>query len=82
MMLKRIYQQAKKHPGLIPQFFFIILGAGGASLYLIRLARGPHVCWDRKNNPEPWNNLSPTYQYKLVAVTTDYEKLKKEGPDF
>uniref|UniRef100_A0A8C9RKC1 Uncharacterized protein n=1 Tax=Scleropages formosus TaxID=113540 RepID=A0A8C9RKC1_SCLFO len=38
--------------------------------------------WDRKNNPEPWNKLSPTYQYKLVAVSTDYKSLKKEGPDF
>lgn len=28
---------------LIPQFFFICLGMGGASLYLIRLAKGPHV---------------------------------------
>ncbi|KAI4902095.1 hypothetical protein NFI96_013173, partial [Prochilodus magdalenae] len=52
---------------LIPQFFFIILGMGGASLYLVRLARGPHVTWDRKNNPEPWNKLSPTYQYKVKA---------------
>ncbi|XP_048054401.1 cytochrome c oxidase subunit NDUFA4 isoform X1 [Megalobrama amblycephala] len=43
----------------------------------------PHsVSWDRKNNPEPWNKLDPTYQYKLVAITTDYESLKKEGPDF
>uniref|UniRef100_A0A3B1J5B9 NDUFA4 mitochondrial complex associated like 2 n=1 Tax=Astyanax mexicanus TaxID=7994 RepID=A0A3B1J5B9_ASTMX len=66
---------------LIPQFFFMVLGMSGASLYLIRLARGPHVRWVT-NNPEPWNKLSPTYQYKLVAVTTDYKKLKKEGPDF
>lgn len=21
--------------------------------------------WDRKNNPEPWNKLSPTDQYKV-----------------
>uniref|UniRef100_A0AAZ1XW40 NDUFA4 mitochondrial complex associated like 2b n=1 Tax=Oreochromis aureus TaxID=47969 RepID=A0AAZ1XW40_OREAU len=67
---------------LIPQFFFICLGMGGASLYLIRLARGPHVTWDKTNNPEPWNKLDPTYQYKFVAITTDYKNLKKEGPDF
>ncbi|KAI3369891.1 hypothetical protein L3Q82_024707, partial [Scortum barcoo] len=28
---------------LIPQFFFLTLGITGATLYLIRLARGPHV---------------------------------------
>ncbi|KAG7472875.1 hypothetical protein MATL_G00113710 [Megalops atlanticus] len=81
-MMRVLMHQAKKHPGLIPQFFFIVLGMGGASLYLVRLARGPHVCWNRKTNPEPWNNLSPTYQYKFVAIDTDYESLKKEGPDF
>ncbi|XP_058635752.1 cytochrome c oxidase subunit NDUFA4 [Onychostoma macrolepis] len=81
-MFRTMYQQARKHPGLIPQFLFMSAGVSGAFLYLIRLARGPYVSWDRKNNPEPWNNLGPTYQYKLVAVTTDYETLKKEGPDF
>ena len=30
-------------PQLIPQFFFILLGMGGASFYLMRLAKGPHV---------------------------------------
>uniref|UniRef100_A0A673GZC9 Uncharacterized protein n=1 Tax=Sinocyclocheilus rhinocerous TaxID=307959 RepID=A0A673GZC9_9TELE len=40
---------------------------GGAFLYLIRLARGPYVSWDKKNNPEPWNNLGPTYQYKTFG---------------
>ncbi|KAK6321811.1 hypothetical protein J4Q44_G00087870 [Coregonus suidteri] len=67
---------------LIPQFFFLIIGMTGASCYLIRLAKGPHVSWNRKNNPEPWNTYGPNYQYKLVAVNTDYKALKKEGPDF
>lgn len=22
--------------------------------------------WDKKNNPEPWNQLDPTYQYKVT----------------
>uniref|UniRef100_A0A669E3I1 NDUFA4 mitochondrial complex associated like 2 n=1 Tax=Oreochromis niloticus TaxID=8128 RepID=A0A669E3I1_ORENI len=68
---------------LIPQFFFMTLGITGAALYLIRLARGPHVTlWDKNNNPEPWSKLDPTYQYKFVAINTDYKNLKKEGPDF
>ncbi|XP_073702379.1 NADH dehydrogenase [ubiquinone] 1 alpha subcomplex subunit 4-like 2 isoform X2 [Garra rufa] len=63
-MLRKVRDQVKKHPGLIPQFFFICLGMGGAFLYLFRLARGPHVTWNKSNNPEPWNKLSPSYQYK------------------
>lgn len=72
----------KKHPGLVPQIFFICLGMSGAAVYLIRLAKGPHVTWNKTKNPEPWNNLDPTYQYKFVAITTDYKTLKKDGPDF
>uniref|UniRef100_A0A8C4Z7X1 NDUFA4 mitochondrial complex associated like 2 n=1 Tax=Gadus morhua TaxID=8049 RepID=A0A8C4Z7X1_GADMO len=59
---------------LIPQFFFLTLGMAGAFVYLLRLARGPHVTlWDKRNNPEPWNKLDPTYQYKVgwTPRTTD-----------
>ncbi|XP_069546695.1 cytochrome c oxidase subunit NDUFA4-like isoform X2 [Brachyistius frenatus] len=70
-MIKTMIQQAKKHPGLIPQLFFTSLGITGAMLYLLRLARGPHVTfWDKKNNPEPWNKLDPTYQYKVTSPFT------------
>uniref|UniRef100_A0A8C5U9I7 Uncharacterized protein n=1 Tax=Malurus cyaneus samueli TaxID=2593467 RepID=A0A8C5U9I7_9PASS len=34
------------------------------------------------NLPEPWNKLSPTDQYKFLAVSTDYKNLKKERPSF
>uniref|UniRef100_A0A8C5YEB1 NDUFA4 mitochondrial complex associated like 2 n=1 Tax=Microcebus murinus TaxID=30608 RepID=A0A8C5YEB1_MICMU len=62
----RLYRQIKRHPALIPMISFIGLGMGSAALYLLRLAlRSPDVCWDRKNNPEPWNRLSPTDQYKV-----------------
>uniref|UniRef100_A0AAQ4S991 Uncharacterized protein n=1 Tax=Gasterosteus aculeatus aculeatus TaxID=481459 RepID=A0AAQ4S991_GASAC len=43
MIFRTAVEHAKRHPGLIPQFFFICLGIGGASLYLFRLAKGPHV---------------------------------------
>lgn len=79
----RFYRQVKKHPGLIPMIGFIGLGMGSAALYLLRLAlRSPDVCWDHKNNPEPWNRLSPNDQYKFLAISTDYKKLKKDRPDF
>ncbi|XP_005986323.1 NADH dehydrogenase [ubiquinone] 1 alpha subcomplex subunit 4-like 2 [Latimeria chalumnae] len=82
-MFRLISKQAKKHPGLIPLFFCIGLGMGTASIYLLRLAIfNPYISWDKKNNPEPWNKLDPTYQYKFVAITTDYKNLKKDRPDF
>ncbi|NWY10048.1 NDUA4 oxidase, partial [Aphelocoma coerulescens] len=51
---------------LIPLFVIIGSGGVGAGLYLMRLAMfNPDVCWDKKNNPEPWNKLSPSDQYKV-----------------
>ncbi|PKK31797.1 NDUFA4, mitochondrial complex associated [Columba livia] len=68
---------------LIPLFLIIGSGGVGAGLYLLRLATvNPDVCWDKKNNPEPWNKLSPTDQYKFYSVNVDYSKLKKDRPDF
>nr|XP_039326054.1 cytochrome c oxidase subunit NDUFA4-like [Saimiri boliviensis boliviensis] len=82
-MFRQILGQAKKHPSLIPLFEFIGAGGGGAALYLLCLALfNPDVCWDKKNNPEPWNKLGPNDQYKFYSVNVDYSKLKKEHPDY
>ncbi|XP_009893659.1 PREDICTED: NADH dehydrogenase [ubiquinone] 1 alpha subcomplex subunit 4 [Charadrius vociferus] len=70
-------------PALIPLFLIIGSGGIGAGLYLMRLAMfNPDVCWDKKNNPEPWNKLSPSDQYKFYSVNVDYSRLKKDRPDF
>ncbi|XP_068606169.1 cytochrome c oxidase subunit NDUFA4L [Brachionichthys hirsutus] len=82
-MLSTLSKQLRTHPALIPLLVFLGGGTAMSLLYLARLAlRNPDVCWDRKNNPEPWNKLGPTYQYKFYSVETDYSKLKKQGPDF
>ncbi|XP_029015722.1 cytochrome c oxidase subunit NDUFA4L [Betta splendens] len=82
-MLALVRKQLRTHPSLIPLFIFIGGGATMAAMYLARLAlKNPDVCWDKKNNPEPWNKLGPNDQYKLFAVNMDYSKLKKDRPDF
>ncbi|XP_044915504.1 cytochrome c oxidase subunit NDUFA4-like [Felis catus] len=82
-MLRQIFSQAKKHPSLIPLFIFIGAGGAGPALYVLLLALfNPDVSCDRKNNPEPWNTLGPNDQYKFYSVNVNYNKLKKEGPDF
>ncbi|XP_057673926.1 cytochrome c oxidase subunit NDUFA4L [Corythoichthys intestinalis] len=83
MMFATVRKQLRNHPALIPLFFFIGGGTVMSLMYLGRLAlKNPDVCWDRKNNPEPWNKMAPTDQYKFFTVNMDYSKLKKEGPDF
>ncbi|XP_015683814.1 cytochrome c oxidase subunit NDUFA4 [Protobothrops mucrosquamatus] len=75
--------QIKHRPSLMPLFFIMGTAVAGAGLYLMRLAFFcPEVRWDKKNNPEPWNNLDPTHRYKFFAINMDYSKLKKDRPDF
>ncbi|XP_034046479.1 cytochrome c oxidase subunit NDUFA4L [Thalassophryne amazonica] len=82
-MFAGIHKQMRRFPALVPLFAFVSGGGVMAVIYLARLAlKNPDVCWDRKNNPEPWNKLSPNHQYKFYSVTTDYSQLKKERPDF
>ncbi|EFB29335.1 hypothetical protein PANDA_000229, partial [Ailuropoda melanoleuca] len=82
-MLCQILGQAKKHPSLIPVLVFIGAGGSGSVLYVLCLALFiQDVSWDRKSNPEPWNELGSNDQCKFYSVNVDYSKLKKEGPDF
>ncbi|XP_053721969.1 cytochrome c oxidase subunit NDUFA4-like [Synchiropus splendidus] len=82
-ILGTVAKQLKSHPALIPLFVFIGGGTTMSMLYLARLAlKNPDVSWDRTNNPEPWNKMDVTQQYKLFTVNMDYSKLKKDRPDF
>ncbi|CAG2108919.1 unnamed protein product [Medioppia subpectinata] len=55
----------RKNPSLIPLFFFAGLGGVWAGYYLLRLAtRNPDVCWNKKGNPEPWQEYDKK-QYKF-----------------
>ncbi|KAG0372538.1 MAG: NADH-ubiquinone reductase complex 1 MLRQ subunit-domain-containing protein [Linnemannia gamsii] len=59
---------------VIPIYGVIGCAVGGAAWYVTRLARGPDVTWDRKNNPHPWLHIDQETQVKLVTV--------KEGQGF
>ncbi|XP_035873265.1 cytochrome c oxidase subunit NDUFA4-like [Phyllostomus discolor] len=82
-MLCQIISQAKKHPSLTPLFIFVGAGGTGAVLYVMHLAlSNTDVCWDKKNNPGPWNKLGPNEQYEFYSVNVANSKLKKEGLEF
>lgn len=67
----------KKHPSLIPLLTFLGIGAGMAAFYVARLAtRSPDVCWDKKNNPYPWQKKDVNFQYKFYSDKMDYKKLQ------
>lgn len=74
----------KSHPSLIPLWVSIGGGALLAGAYLTRLAtRNPDVCWDRKNNPYPWQKTTQNHQIKFYAVKLDFKnnKFPQERPE-
>uniref|UniRef100_V5HHR1 Putative nadh dehydrogenase n=1 Tax=Ixodes ricinus TaxID=34613 RepID=V5HHR1_IXORI len=75
-------QGMKRHPSLIPLMVIVGVGGLGAVWYTARLAlRNPDVSWNKKTNPEPWQEWS-NKQYKLWS-TKDYSELPKpERPEF
>lgn len=48
-------------PTCLSHFIIIIFYSGCPESF--------HICsfWDKKSNPEPWNKLDPTYQYKVTT---------------
>uniref|UniRef100_A0AAZ3PWK7 Cytochrome c oxidase subunit NDUFA4 n=1 Tax=Oncorhynchus tshawytscha TaxID=74940 RepID=A0AAZ3PWK7_ONCTS len=68
-MLSTVSRQLKSHPALVPLFIFIGGGTVMSGAYLLRLAMGPHVSWNRNGNPEPWNKTEPTQQHKVVLLS-------------
>ncbi|BGP12356.1 hypothetical protein JCM10213_002040 [Rhodosporidiobolus nylandii] len=52
---------------------FVVVGAAcfGAGWYLVRLARGPDIIWDRHNNPTPWNNVEQGTLTKMFTNQPD-----------
>jgi len=67
----------KRHPALIPLYICVGAGAVGAALYTLRLAtRNPEVTWNRKTNPEPWNEYKEK-RYKFYTTNDDYKKAEK-----
>ncbi|RHZ86394.1 hypothetical protein Glove_51g47 [Diversispora epigaea] len=59
---------------IIPIYAVTAVAVTGGAWYLTRLARGPEVVWDQKNNPTPWNNIQEGTQVKLLAVNQKFDK--------
>lgn len=60
---------------LIPLYACMVVGAGGAVYYLLRLAtRNPDISWNRKKNPEPWEEYR-TKQYKVSKILSVFHIL-------
>lgn len=72
----------KKNPALIPLYVCVAAGMLGAGFYTLRLAtRDPDVSWNRKNNPEPWEEYR-NKQYKFYSPIRDYSKIDSPAPKY
>ncbi|XP_013917212.1 PREDICTED: cytochrome c oxidase subunit NDUFA4-like [Thamnophis sirtalis] len=66
-----------------PTLSLILITGFGVAGGLYILARKtffvPEVSWEK--NQESWNNLGPSDQYKLFAMSVDSKDLEKDRPD-
>ncbi|KAL1930163.1 hypothetical protein VTP01DRAFT_1317 [Rhizomucor pusillus] len=62
-------------PEIVPIVVVVGSACGLAGWYLTRLARGPEVVWDRRNNPYPWQNIDQNTQVKLMTVNQKFDKV-------
>ncbi|XP_070597065.1 NADH dehydrogenase [ubiquinone] 1 alpha subcomplex subunit 4-like 2 [Erythrolamprus reginae] len=66
-----------------PTLSLILITGFGVAGGLYILARKtffvPEVSWEK--NQESWNNLGPSDQHKLFAMSVDSKDLKKDRPD-
>ncbi|KAJ1655852.1 hypothetical protein IWQ61_004473 [Dispira simplex] len=60
-------------PEILPIVGIMGFAVGGASWYLYRLAWGPEVAWDKKNNPYPWLDIKPNENAKMLAVSKEFD---------
>ncbi|KAI9353259.1 hypothetical protein DFJ73DRAFT_617351, partial [Zopfochytrium polystomum] len=49
-----------------PLFAIMAVAAGGASWYLVRLARNPDVAWVKSKNPHPWLTIEQGTTTKVL----------------
>ncbi|KAJ1989369.1 hypothetical protein H4R33_002093 [Dimargaris cristalligena] len=59
---------------VLPIIGIMTFAVGGAGWYLTRLARGPEVAWDKKNNPYPWLHIKQDENAKLMSVSHDFAR--------
>ncbi|XP_062540309.1 cytochrome c oxidase subunit NDUFA4 [Armigeres subalbatus] len=72
----------KKNPALIPLYVCVGLGAVAAVFYTARLAlRSPEVTWNRKGNPEPWEEFR-NKQHKFFSPIRDYSNIQSPAPKY
>uniref|UniRef100_A0A3P9CB58 Cytochrome c oxidase subunit NDUFA4 n=1 Tax=Maylandia zebra TaxID=106582 RepID=A0A3P9CB58_9CICH len=81
-----VAKQIKSHPAvsLSHSFYFYGRITSLATMSVLALTRAALKNPDMgsQEQPEPWNQMKPNQQYKLLAVNMDYSKLKEDRPDF
>ncbi|XP_037955647.1 NADH dehydrogenase [ubiquinone] 1 alpha subcomplex subunit 4-like 2 [Teleopsis dalmanni] len=76
------FRSIMRHPSLIPLYMCVVGGLGSAAYYSHRVAtKSPDIIWDRKKNPEPWQEYKDK-QYKMYSPIRDYSKIECKAPQF
>ncbi|MBW0512138.1 hypothetical protein O181_051853 [Austropuccinia psidii MF-1] len=72
MSFRATFKRFWYEPAAVPLYVLMAGSMSGVGWYLFRLAKGPNVIWDRHNNPEPWNDVQPGQNTKMMAVNQEF----------
>ncbi|KAK0554326.1 hypothetical protein OC846_000641 [Tilletia horrida] len=74
MAWRQVFMKNWYSPEVIPIYVITALAGGGATWYLARLASGPDIIWDRKNNATPWMSVEQGTTTKMLDPSGHFEK--------
>ena len=67
-LLRFQMEMFRKHPDIIPLAAAVACVSVGATLFVIRNAvTNPDVSWNKRTNPEPWNEIQQNQRTKLLT---------------
>ncbi|XP_007517367.1 normal mucosa of esophagus-specific gene 1 protein-like [Erinaceus europaeus] len=72
-----LFQLLMKKKELIPLVLIMTTAAGGASSFAVYSLSKSDVIIDRKNNPEPWENVDLNVPQKLITINQQWKPIEE-----
>ncbi|XP_048731029.1 NADH dehydrogenase [ubiquinone] 1 alpha subcomplex subunit 4-like 2 [Ostrea edulis] len=69
------WREVSHHKGMQVIWACTLMGLSLGSWYFVRLCtKAPDVTWRHTSNPQPWEKMPQSVQYRFWSPTIDYKK--------
>ncbi|XP_044521006.1 normal mucosa of esophagus-specific gene 1 protein-like [Gracilinanus agilis] len=72
-----LIQLMMKRKELIPLIAFVSLAGFGATAMSFYTLAKPDVIINKRNNPEPWENVNPNHPQKLITINQKWRPIEE-----